>query len=220
MRCCLDPAPKWLVKQLLPLLAETLAKICNASFSEEIFPDSLKQAIVRTRLKKPTLNPNDLNSYRPISNWSFLSKVVERVAAVRLSAHIESQQLLPCRQSAYRAGHSTETVHDEIVYVVSTPLTCVRLFSLILAPHLIQSTIRHFFASLVTVLESKMQHLTGVSRTSLKEHRESVSTHSNQSHSLQRPTRVSFRSHEVHGIHRGLSRPNKQPSTGLPSVRR
>jgi len=30
--CCLDPAPTWLVKRLLPLLAETLAKICNASF--------------------------------------------------------------------------------------------------------------------------------------------------------------------------------------------
>ena len=103
--CCLDSAPTWLVKQLLPLLAETLAKIlCNALFSEGIFPDSLKQAIVRPRLKKPTLNPDDLNSYRPISNLSFLSKVLQRVATVRLSAHIESQQLLPCRQSAYRAA--------------------------------------------------------------------------------------------------------------------
>ena len=53
------------------------------------------------------------------------------------------------------------------LYVVSTPVTCVRLFSLILAPHLIRSTIRHFFASLVTVLESKVQHLTGVSRACL-----------------------------------------------------
>jgi len=171
--CCLNPAPTWLVKQLLPLLAETLANICNASFSEGILPDSLKQAIVRPRLKKPTLNTDDLNSYRPISNLSFLSKVVERDAAVRLSAHIESQQLLPCRQSAYRAGLFTETaiiaMHDEIVFVVSTPVTFVRLFSLILAPHLIRSTIRHFFASLVTVSESKMQHSTGVSRISLKE---------------------------------------------------
>ena len=49
-------------------------------------------------------------------NLSFLSKVVERAAAARLSAHFESQQLLPSRQSA---RHSTETaitaVHDEIV---------------------------------------------------------------------------------------------------------
>jgi len=110
------------------VVAETLAKICNTSFSEGIFPDSLRQAIVRPRLNKPTLNPDNLNSYRPISHLSFLSKVVERVAAVRLSVHIESQQLLPCRQSAYRAGHSTETaiiaVHDEIVRCVDSSDVC------------------------------------------------------------------------------------------------
>ena len=63
-----------------------------------------------------------MSSFRPISNLSFLSKVVERAAAVRLSVHFESQQLLPSRQSAYRARHSTETaiiaVHDEIVKAV------------------------------------------------------------------------------------------------------
>ena len=50
-----------------------------------------------------------MNSFRPISNLSFLSKLVERAAADRLKAHFDSQQLLPCRQSAYRAHHSTET---------------------------------------------------------------------------------------------------------------
>ena len=46
----LDPAPTWLVKRLLSLLAETLAKICNASFHEGIFPANLKEAVVRPRL--------------------------------------------------------------------------------------------------------------------------------------------------------------------------
>ena len=109
-------------KRLLPLLAPTLAKICNASFSEAVFPATLKQAIVRPRLKKATLNAEDINSFRPISNLSFLSKVVERAAAARLSVHFESQQLLPSRQSAYRARHSTETaniaVHNEIVKAI------------------------------------------------------------------------------------------------------
>jgi len=124
----LDPAPTWLVKRLLSLLAETLAKICNASFHEGIFPANLKEAVVRPRLKKPTLDPDDVNSFRPISNLSFFSKVVERVAAARLSVHIESQQLLPSRQSAYRARHSTETatisVHDEIVRTIDAGDVC------------------------------------------------------------------------------------------------
>lgn len=48
--CYFDPAPTWLVKRLLPVLAETLAKICNASFHEGIFPANLKEAVVRPRL--------------------------------------------------------------------------------------------------------------------------------------------------------------------------
>jgi len=126
--CSLDPVPTWLLKRLLPLLAPTLAKICNASFSEAVFPATLKQAIVRPRLKKATLNAEDINSFRPISNLSFLSKVVERAAAARLSVHFESQQLLPSRQSAYRARHSTETaiiaVHDEIVKAIDAGEVC------------------------------------------------------------------------------------------------
>ena len=62
------------------------------------------------------------------SNLSFISKVVERVAADRLSAHFESQDLLPSRQSAYRANHSTETaitaVYDEIVGAVDSGDMC------------------------------------------------------------------------------------------------
>ena len=32
--CTLDPAPTWLVKQLCPILAPTIAKMCNALFKE------------------------------------------------------------------------------------------------------------------------------------------------------------------------------------------
>jgi len=120
--CCLDPAPTWLIKRLLSLLADTLANICNASFREGVFPADLKATVVRPRLKKPTLNADDVNSFRPISNLSFLSKVVERIAANQLKAHFESKHLLPSRQSAYSAHHSTETaiiaVYDEITRAI------------------------------------------------------------------------------------------------------
>ena len=45
--CCLDPVPTWLIKRLLPLFADTLASICNASFREGVFPADLKAAVVR-----------------------------------------------------------------------------------------------------------------------------------------------------------------------------
>jgi len=102
--------------------------VCNSSFHEGFFLDVLKQAIVRPRLKKPTLDPDDLASYRPISNLSFLSKVVEKTAAARITEHVEAQSLLPSRQSAYRAHHSTETaiiaVRDEIISAIDSGKVC------------------------------------------------------------------------------------------------
>ena len=108
--CCilLDTAI-FLVKQLLPDLAETIAKMCNMSLEEGIFPNSLKSTIVRPRLKKTNLDPEDMNSFRPISNLTFLSKTVERAVAIRFVEHSELRKLLPHRQSAYRSSHSTET---------------------------------------------------------------------------------------------------------------
>ena len=126
--CLLDPAPTWLVKCAMPLLADTLALMCNTSITEGVFPDALKHAIVCPRLKKPTLDPTQPSSYRPISNLSFISKTIERVVAVRFSQHVEANNLLPCRQSAYRAHHSTETavvaVHDELVRNINAGQVC------------------------------------------------------------------------------------------------
>jgi hypothetical protein len=73
------------------------------------FPDRCKKAIVRPLLKKKTLDPNDPSSYRPISNLSFVSKVVEKVVDARLTEHSNKFDLLPVFQSAYRPHHSTET---------------------------------------------------------------------------------------------------------------
>ena len=63
-----------------------------------------------TRLKKPALDPDTASSYRPISNLSFISKLVERLVAKRLSpSHVNLHTLLPAQQSAYRPFHNTET---------------------------------------------------------------------------------------------------------------
>jgi len=81
---------------------------------------------VSARLKKPTLDPTDLNSYRPISNLSFISKLVERCVAARFVAHCEHNNLFPSRQPAYRHHHSTHhstqaamlIVHSDIIQAV------------------------------------------------------------------------------------------------------
>ena len=93
--------------------------MCNASLSSGTLPNSQKHATVHPLLKKPKLDPDNLNSYRPISNLTFTSKLVERVVAARFLKHVDHHKLLPERQSAYRHLHSTETaiaaVHNDLV---------------------------------------------------------------------------------------------------------
>jgi hypothetical protein len=83
------------------------------------FPHRLKQARVLPLRKNPSLNPDLASSYHPISNLSFISKLVERVVAKRFTSYVATANLFPFQQSAYRAYHSTETavlsVHSDLV---------------------------------------------------------------------------------------------------------
>ena len=60
-------------------------------------------------IKKLTLDSEILKNYRPVSNLSFISKLIERIAAVQLIDHLKTNNLYEKYQSAYRALHSTET---------------------------------------------------------------------------------------------------------------
>ena len=63
-------------------------------------------------------------NYRPVSNLSFLSKVIEKVIASHIILHIENNAIIDKFQSAYKCGHSTETallrVYSDIVTTFDT----------------------------------------------------------------------------------------------------
>ena len=61
----------------------------------------LKQSLVTTLLKKPSLDKNTLNNYRPISNLSLIFKITERVVISSLNEHLSSNYLYNRNQSAY-----------------------------------------------------------------------------------------------------------------------
>jgi hypothetical protein len=69
-------------------------------------------------LKKPALEKYILKNYRPVSNLPFISKVLEKVVKSRLENYLASNYLHDRVQSAYCAGHSSETkllrVHHDI----------------------------------------------------------------------------------------------------------
>ena len=90
--------------------------------AESTVPSMFKQAIVRPLLKKTGLDNNIFKNYRPVSNLPFLSKVLEKVVAMRLEEHLIKNQLHDPLQSAYRAFHSTETALLKVHHDIATAL--------------------------------------------------------------------------------------------------
>ena len=82
----------------------------------------LKSSIVQPLLKKASLDQDVLKNFQPVSNLSFLSKVIEKVVAYMLLDHMIANNLMDPMPSAYRRGQSTERgllhVHNDIVSAV------------------------------------------------------------------------------------------------------
>lgn len=76
-------------------------------------------------LKKPDLNTEELKNYRPISNLSYISKLIEKVVAKQITEYLSTNNLDETMQSAYRSNYSTETALDrgEAVLFVSLDLS-------------------------------------------------------------------------------------------------
>ena len=99
------------------------------------FLQNFKEAHVRPLRKKTYLPKNELKNYRPVSNLSFISKILEKIVANRLQAHIKNNHLCNPLRSAYRKHHSTESallkVHNDIIISMDKgEVTALTLFDL------------------------------------------------------------------------------------------
>ena len=106
--CATDPVPSTLVKEHLDLLAPLITTITNNSLLNGIFHDSWKMATVTPLIKKAGLDTIKSN-YRPVSNLSFLSKIVEKCAVKQLNNYFTRSNLHSNHQHAYKQSFSTET---------------------------------------------------------------------------------------------------------------
>ena len=70
---------------------------------------------------------NHQYAYRPVSNLSLISKLIERVVKSRLTEHLSSNNLLNPHQSAYNKHHSTETA---LLYIYDNLISCLCLLDL------------------------------------------------------------------------------------------
>ena len=95
-----------------------ITDIINASLCSGLFPEDFKCTHIDPVLKNTTLPTEKLNSYRHISNLSFISEILEKVIVNRLSSHIYINGLTNTSQSAHRQFYATKTallkVHNDI----------------------------------------------------------------------------------------------------------
>ena len=108
-QCLLDPIPTYLLKDCITVLLPIITNIINLSLDTASVPECFKIAAVTPLLKKQNLDINNFKNYRPVSNLSFLSKILEKVVSKRMVEHKDSNNLYEKFQSAYRKCHSTET---------------------------------------------------------------------------------------------------------------
>ena len=104
-KCQLDPIPTTLLKGILPSILTIITNIKNQPLQSGPFLRKWKTAIVRTLIKKHGM---DLvkSSYRPISNLSYVSKLVQKAMLDQINQHYDAHNLLPDYQSTYREHRS------------------------------------------------------------------------------------------------------------------
>ena len=91
--CELDPLPTYLLKECKAELVPLITDIVNMSLRESMIPISLKTAPIRPLLKKTGLDSDILKNYRPVSNLTFISKVIEKLISGRLNEHLINNSL-------------------------------------------------------------------------------------------------------------------------------
>ena len=94
----------------LSSIINTIQRIVNLCFSSGNFTASCKSAIISPLIIKQSLDYEILQNYRPVVNLSFIKKTIEKAIATQIHSHLINNDIVDNFQSAYKTGHSCETV--------------------------------------------------------------------------------------------------------------
>ena len=106
--CKLDLVLTNLLKQYVEVLVPSVHCIITTSLSHRCFTNTLKKALLRPLLKKSNLDLIFKN-YHPVSNLTYLSKLVEKPVCNQITRFAAQTNNTEEIQSAYHEDHSMET---------------------------------------------------------------------------------------------------------------
>jgi len=91
-QCSSDPQPTWLLKANADILWPFLCQLFNSCLEHSTVPSSFKSGYVTLLLKKADLDAADVKSYRPITNLSVVSKLLEWLVAQQLTTYLPASR--------------------------------------------------------------------------------------------------------------------------------
>lgn len=129
--CGHDDIKNIMLKNLPKAGIRFLTFIINACLKLQYFPKSWKSAKV-VPIVKPGKDPNQCESYRPISLLSSLSKILEKIINEKLWKFINLNNIIPPEQFGFRQFHSTTHQVKRIVNHVKQNLAVQKSTGLVL----------------------------------------------------------------------------------------
>lgn len=109
----------FVIKKIIHTLLTPLCYFINTILEEGLFPSSLKTSIIVPIYKKG--DRMKVDSYRPISKISSISKIIEGVIHNQLYKHFETYNLLNPAQYGFRNGSNTiKAVQDVVSFTLES----------------------------------------------------------------------------------------------------
>ena len=105
----------WTSERIHWQYSTTITSLVTISLRDGVFDSRWNISIIRPLLKKFTLDFIS-SSYHPVSNLSFLSKLLEKCAMDHVNEHCNLYKLFPDYHSAYHNGYSCETAIVKLVH--------------------------------------------------------------------------------------------------------
>ena len=128
--CDLDGISLKLLKVIAVSISLPLAHIFNLSLDKVKFPEKLKLSRIVPVFKSG--DPKLCDNYRPISLVNTLSKVLEKIVALKLTNHLQINDLLYKHQYGFLKGRSTKQNLLHVVNFISQSLNkgnfCIGIF--------------------------------------------------------------------------------------------
>jgi hypothetical protein len=118
------------LKSIIHEISVPLAHIFKLSLENGVFPDKLKYSRVVPIFK--TGDARLCDNYRPISLVSSLSKILEKIVAVRLTNHLQLNDLLYKHQYGFQRNMCTEHNRVQVINFITNAINngkyCIGVF--------------------------------------------------------------------------------------------